>query len=306
MQTTIAGIGILGVAIFIAYSSRDNTDETAAQTFGTLAVILVLALVGLSLVRKGEAERVRNKGRNTKGPYKHPVPKGLPPIPGHGPAKKSAELSEGTQKALVALVLLLVLGGGGFALKSLVFRSSLTRLAEAESPNSPDQAEESLEPLLEKLAERFGQPSDEVGDILWSNWEAHQKNLTGYDLRPSGYAREIMAAAPKSAELEKVAGSLGKEKAAARMARLHQPKPAPGSYAQEAEFQKALDQLHEKTGMSRKPIAAALIKRWRVIFEKKKKNRNYNLLWFTKLVNSKTRKGTKEADWLKRVSKWSV
>jgi hypothetical protein len=71
MRSTLTGVVILAVAVGIGYASRDNTNETAAQTFGTLGVILVLVMIGLSFVRAGERERVRNQGRKSSfGPPK--------------------------------------------------------------------------------------------------------------------------------------------------------------------------------------------------------------------------------------------
>jgi hypothetical protein len=304
MQSTLTGLVILGIAILIAVSSRDNTNETAAQTFGTLGLILVLSLVGLSFVRRGEAERLRNKRRGPGAPSFKP-----PMAGGKGPhafphQRSSFEVPEEVQKAVIGFLILVSTLATAYGLKLYFFPSALSKLAQIESPKAVEKGKIQLDPILDKVAERFGQDRDQVEQTLWETWEAHQKPLLEYGLKPTSFAREILQAAPKSDnDLEKLAGDLAQEKPAARLARLHQPKPAPGKYPQEAEFQSLLEQLGKKTGMGAKPLCSALVNRWRVVFEKKKRSRDYSLLWFTRLVNSKTSKGEKRTAWLGRLSK---
>jgi hypothetical protein len=302
MRSTFTGLVILGVAIMIGYSSRDNTDETAAQTFGTLGLILVLCLIGLSFVRSGEAERVRNKGRSsTKKPAFKPKGPGVQPGKPFPPGAQASGGNEAAQKAGAFALVLVLLVAGGFGVKTLLIKSDLGKLAFAESASDPDEAEKKLDPLLDKTAERFALDRSEVDETVWSVWEANQALLRDYGLLPSTFIREVLAAAPKNSKLEPVASAISKEKSAARLARLHQPKPAPGKYPQEATFQKHLDQLKKKTGMSVKPITAILVSNWRTIFEKKKQNRKYSLLWWVGHVNSQTKAGTKKDAWLAKV-----
>jgi hypothetical protein len=305
MQSTLTGLVIIGISVLIAASSRNNTDETAAQTFGTLGLILVLALIGLSFVRRGEAERVRNKRKAPFKPAFQP-PKGAVGGPG-GPLfpapKPSFEIPEEARKAIVGLLLLTMLVAAAVGLKVYFFPSALSQLAQVESPRSSDEGEKKLDPILEKMAQRFGQDRGDIDDAFWTVWQANQKALVEYGLKPSSFAREVLAAAPKNAEMSAVANSIAQEKPAARLARLHQLKPAPGKYPQEVEFQKALDQLHKKTALNAKPLTAALVNRWRVVFEKKKNDRKYNLLWFVKLVNAETKKPMKRENWLTRLAK---
>lgn len=314
MRSTLTGLVILAVAVGIGWSSRDNTNESAAQTFGTLGVILVLVLIGLSFVRSGEAERVRNKGRKSSGPVKgggthwakavaqgQPGPGGRPPIPGQS---SSFEVPEGLQKAIIGILILVVTVVTGYLGVLYLFPSDLAKLAEVETPKAVARGEAKLKPILDKVAERYSLERDSTDEILWNVWEANEKALVEYGLKPSSFAREVVQAAPKDApDLEEVATKLAEEEPAVRLARLQQPRPTPGAYPQQAEFQKILDQLQKKTGIGSKSLTALLVNRWKVVYEKKKKNRNFNLMWFCRIANQRTKAGMKKAQWQAMIAK---
>lgn len=304
MRSTLTGLVIIGIAIMIAYSSRDNTNETAGETFGTLGVILVLAIVGFSFVRAGEKERVRNKGRKkfSGGPPKGAGGKpGFPPPTG-GPPQISSQSSETAQKAVAGILLVAVLIGGGWAVKTFLIGTDVGKLAEVESPKSVEKATKRLDKLLDKMASRTGRGRSDIDSAMWESWETHEKSLRSYGLKPSSFLREVLAAAPKDAVPEEVAESIAKEKPASRLARLHQKKPKPGKYPQQAEFAKYLKQLSAKTGLKSRKLTSVLVRQWRKVFKKKKRNRKYNLLWFVKHVNNKTPKKMKGGKWTVRVA----
>lgn len=275
----------------IGLASRNNTNETAAQTFGTLGLILVLVLIGFSYVRAGERERTR-KGRNKGGP---PRPKGAFPsqvAPGApGPPKSGSSIDpEAMQKMVIGFLVVAALLGGGYAAKTYLFQSDLAKLAAIENPASVSEGEAALKPLLEKMANRFGMERSEVDGLALALWTEDETQLRDYGLTPSSYFREVLQAAPKKSKLERIAGALGKEKPASRLARLHQEKPAPGKYEQQGEFENYLAALEKKTGMEPEALTSLLVRQWRILFQKKKRDRKYNLLWFVKKVNSVTGK----------------
>lgn len=303
MRSTLIGLGFMGAAVMVGLASRNNTNETATQTFGTLGLILVLVLVGYSYVRAGERERLRSKGRAKKGP---PRPKGAFPsqvVPGApGPPTSGGGLdTESLQKAVIGILVVAVLLGGGYAAKTFLFQSDVGKLAAIESPSDKAGGEAALVPLLDKMANRFGKERSEVDSLALSLWTENEASLREYGLKPSSYFREVLQAAPKKAKLERVAGALAREKPESRLARLHQKKPAPGKYPQQAEFSKYLKQLEKKTGMEQEAIVSVLVRQWRILFQKKKGNRKYNLLWFVKKVNSVTGK-TNQAKFMTKVA----
>lgn len=296
----------------IALSSRDNVNETAGQTFGTLGLIFVLALVGLSFVRAGEAERVRNKGRKSSSPPKggFQPPKGQFPAGGPRPAfpgaqsSSSFEIPEGLTKAVLGILILIVGGVSAYGAKLLLFPSDFKKLSEIESPKTAIKGEQKLNPVLDKMAERFGLERADIDETMLEVWETHNKAFVEYGLKPSSLAREIVAAAPKEdGDIAEIAGQIAEEKPAARMARLHQAKPKFGKHPQEAQFQKILEALNKKTGMSPKALTSVIVSRWKVLYAKKKQNPKFNLLWFASTVNSQTKNGMKKKDFLARLDK---
>lgn len=314
MKSTLTGLGIMGVAVMIGLKTRGNTHETATETFGTLALILVLVLIGFSFVRKGEAERVRNAGRKKSSPPKggFTPPKmgghhvgGARPFPGAQASSSSFEVPEGLTKAVIGILILIVGGVSAYGAKMLLIPSDLKKLAEIESPGSAVKGELKLNPVLDKVADRYGTSRGDVDDVLFEVWESNGKAYVEYGLKPSSLARELVSAAPKEdADLEEIAGKIAEEKPAARMARLNQAKPTFGSYPQEAQFQKILDALAKKTGMSQKALTAALVSRWKVVYSKKKKNPKYALLPFTSAMNDQTKSGMKKAEFLSKLEKY--
>jgi hypothetical protein len=185
-----------------------------------------------------------------------------------------------------------------------LFPSALSRLAQVETPRAVAKGEVKLNPVLDKVAAIYGTSRSETDKILWNAWETYEQNLLENGLKPSSFAREVLQAAPKKdPDLEKVVSSIAQEEPAKRLTRLHQAKPAPGTYPQQAEFQKILEQLQKKTGLNPAVIASTMVNRWKVVYEKKKQNRNFSLMWFCRIVNSRTKSGMKKAEWQSMVSK---
>lgn len=315
MKNTAIGLAILGVAVMIALHNRNNVNTlSTTENFGGMAVIIVLVMIGFSFVRSGEAERLRNKGRGKspsppKGAFQ--PPKGQfqgggarPAFPGAQSSSSSFEVPEGLTKAVLGILILIVGGVSAYGAKLLLFPSDFKTLCEIESPKSAVKAEPRLNPILDKMAERFGQGRSEIDEVMLEAWESNDKAYIEYGLRPSSLAREILAATPKEGgDIAEIAGQIAEEKPATRMARLSQPKPKFGKYPQEGQFQKLLDALSKKTGMGSKALASVIVSRWKVLYSKKKQNPKYGLLWFTSTANAQVKKAVKKDDFIKRLEK---
>lgn len=304
----IIGFVFFGAAAFIGLKSRGNVDETATETFGTLGVILLLVIIGYSFIKSAEAERVRKAGKKkTYGP-----PKGVTAPPKAAgapkpPTQSSGGLSsfgdsEAAEKIAYLVMGLMVLGMGFLAFNYFFVKSDFEKLALLDRPKSVAKGKARMDPLLDKMASQFDLERSDMESELLQFCTENEDDLKDDSLRPSGLCREILGSARKNSEFEALATKIIQQKPAARLARLHQKKPVFGKYPQEGEFKTYLGQLAKKTGLEEEEIATTLIRNWKLLFSKKKKNRKFNLLWFVKHVNNKTKKQDGAA-WKKAVTK---